>query len=534
MNKQNQDVQGFAVICDERGIINEILRDDFNIIPEYGEGKLFFSIVDSENRSKAMRFMADIKAEKVAFDYQMNIMVSETLKTFSFIGILVDDNFLIIGAGNYQEAIEFTNFLQEVNNEQANMIRQLVKEKGELKKQKEKTGEELSLNDLSELNNELINLQREMSKKNSELARLNETKNRFLGMAAHDLRSPLSVIHSYSQYLMDKTKDVLPEKYTKFLETIFSTSQFMLSLIEDLLDISKIESGKMELNLETFDLIALARKNIELNQALAEKKNIELNLELNIQKVEVNADKHKIEQVFNNLLSNAIKFSHPKTAIIVKIFTEEQQVYIHVKDKGKGIPKDKQESLFQPFSAHSTIGTEGEKGTGLGLAISKRIVEEHGGEIWVESEQNKGSTFKFNLPNASAKEKTHSSSPYNWNNKTILLIEDDEANRLFIQKVLEPTQANVISCADGEEGMQKYYEHPETNLILLDLNLPVKSGFEIIREIRNKDKKIPIIVQTAYAWSGDKQTAIVIGSSDYYTKPIDKDSFLSILKNYLN
>jgi signal transduction histidine kinase len=533
MNKPNQDIRGFAVKCDERGIIREILKDDFDIIPEKGEGKLFFSIVDNESRSKAMRFMADIQTEKVAFDYQMNIMVNEELKTFSFIGILVDNNLLIIGAGNFQEAIEFTNFLQEVNNEQANMIRQLVKEKGELQKQQQNKSE-LSLDDLSELNNELINLQREMSKKNSELARLNETKNRFLGMAAHDLRSPLSVIHSYSQYLIDKTKDLLPEKYTKFIETIYSTSQFMLSLIEDLLDVSKIESGKMALNLETFNLIELARKNLELNQALAEKKSIELNLELNTQEVEVNADKYKVEQVFNNLLSNAIKFSHPKSSVIVKIFTEEDQVYIHITDKGKGIPKDKQKTLFQAFQTQSTLGTEGEKGTGLGLAISKRIIQEHGGTIWVESTQNKGSTFKFNLPNASAKEKTHSSSPFNWHNKTILLIEDDETNRMFIEKVLEPTQAKVISCGDGNVGMEKYMEHPETDLILLDLNLPGKSGFDIIREIRNKDKKIPIIVQTAYAWSGDKQTAIVIGSSDYYTKPIDKDSFLSILKNYLN
>ncbi len=533
MNQQNQEIRGFAVKCDERGIIKEVLRDDFDITPEKGEEKLFFSIVDRENRSKAMRFMADIQTDKVAFDYQMNIMVNEGLKTFSFIGILVDNNFLIIGAGNYQEAIEFTNFLQEVNNEQANMIRHLVKEQEELKKQQEKKSE-LTLDDLSELNNELINLQREMSKKNAELARLNETKNRFLGMAAHDLRSPLSVIHSYSQYLKDKTKDLLPGKYNKFLETIYSTSQFMLSLIEDLLDVSKIESGKMELNSEPFDLINLASKNLELNQVLAEKKNIKLNLELNTQQVKVHADKHKIEQVFNNLLSNAIKFSHPGSSVTVKIFTEEQQVYIHVQDKGKGIPQDKLENLFQPFHTQSIPGTEGEKGTGLGLAISKRIIEEHGGEIWVESEQNKGSTFKFYLPGAVPKEKTHSSSLYSWDDKTILLIEDEETNRKFIEKVLEPTQANVISCADGEEGMQKYHEHPETDLILLDLNLPGKSGFDIIREIRNKDKKIPIIVQTAYAWSGDKQTAIIIGSSDYYTKPIDKNSFLSILKNYLN
>jgi signal transduction histidine kinase/CheY-like chemotaxis protein len=534
MNQKDQNVRGFAITCDEEGIIQDILRDDFDILQEQKLNNLFFTIVDRDSRSKALRFMADIQSDKVAFDYQMNVMMGEKLHTFSFIGILIENKILIIGAGDYQEAIEFTNFLQEVNNEQANMIRKLVKEKGQLKEQKQKKENELSLNDLSELNNELINLQREMSKKNSELARLNETKNRFLGMAAHDLRSPLSVIHSYSQYLMDKTKDVLPEKHIKFLETIYSTSQFMLSLIEDLLDISKIESGKMELNLEIFNLIELARKNIELNQALAEKKNIELNLDLNTKKLSVKADKHKIEQVFNNLLNNAIKFSYPGTSVNIKIIAEKDKVYIHIEDKGQGIPEGKKKTLFQPFQTQSSKGTDGERGTGLGLAISKRIIKEHGGDIWVESEQKKGSTFKFTLPNAFAEEKTHASSPYDWSDKTILLIEDDEANRLFIEKVLEPTHASVISCFDGNQGMQSYKDHPEIDLILLDLNLPGKSGFDIIREIRNENRKIPIIVQTAYAWSGDKQTAIVIGSSDYYTKPIDKDSFLSILKNYLN
>ena len=532
MSKKNQDIRGFAISCDENGIIKKTLRDDFGIIPNLEKGKLFVTLIDRENRSKAMRFLADAQAENAAFDYQMNIITEQGLQTFTFIGLFINDDFLIIGAGNQQEALDFTDYLQEVNNEQANMIRKLVKEKSQLQDDRFKD-KDLTLNGLSELNNELINLQRELSRKNAELSRMNEVKNRFLGMAAHDLRSPLAIIHSYSQFLIEKTSGMLPGKYQQFLDTIFSTSQFMLGLIEDLLDVSKIESGKMELNIERFDLIELVKNNIELNQTLAEKKNLDLHLECNPGKVYVDADKQKLEQVFNNLINNAIKFSYAGSKVSIKVNIDAQKVLIKIQDEGKGIPKDKQETLFQPFQSGSEPGTEGEKGTGLGLAIVKRIIEEHSGEIWVESEKNKGAAFSFTLPYKSAEEGNKSGVPFDWSTKTVLLIEDDESNRIFIEKVLKPTKARVISCSNGTDGMKNYQNHPEIDLILLDLKLPGKSGFDIIREVRSKDKKIPIVVQTAYAWSGDKEKAIEIGSSDYYTKPIDKDSFLSILKNYL-
>ncbi len=532
MSKEDQNIRGFAISCDENGIIKEILRDDFDIIPNEGDEKLFVTLVDRENRSKAMRFLADVQSENAAFDYQMNIMTKEHPQTFSFIGLFINNHFLIIGAGNHQEAIYFTDLLQEVNNEQANMIRKLVKEKSQLQNQKLKE-KDLTLNDLTELNNELINLQRELSRKNAELSRLNEMKNRFLGMAAHDLRSPLAIIQSYSQFLTEKTSGMLPKKYQKFLDTIYSTSQFMLGLIEDLLDVSKIESGKMELNKERFDLVELIQKNIELNQTLAEKKNIDLRLECNPGKVYVDADKHKLEQVFNNLINNAIKFSYSGSLVSIKVSFEANKALIKIQDEGKGIPEEKQQVLFQPFQTASSPGTEGEQGTGLGLAIVKRIVEEHRGEIWVESELNKGSVFYFTLPYQSKEEGKSRGATFDWSDKTILLIEDDESNRIFIEKVLKPTKANVISCSNGIDGMKNFHNTPEIDLILLDLKLPGKSGFDIIREVRNKDKKLPIIVQTAYAWTGDKEKAIEIGSSDYYTKPIDKASFLSILKNYL-
>lgn len=393
----HKQLTGFAIICDEEGFIREILRDDLQFLTPNIINTLFINLMEPGSRKKAMDFFIEVKNQGSTLNYELDIYTQQQVKSLSFLGSYVEGKILIIGASNEDDAAEFTNYLQEINNEQANLIRQLTKEKLQAEKDLEKS-HDVSLEDLSRLNNELINLQRELSKKNAELERLNEMKNRFLGMAAHDLRSPLAIIQSYTEFLEHKNADILPKKQMKFLENIRSTTQFMLSLIEELLDVSKIESGKLELNTHAFDLAELIQKNTELNRGLADKKGIQLNLHCSDEHIMIQADQHKIEQVFNNLLSNAIKFSYPNHKIDLKMQRQKNRVRVSVRDYGKGISKDQKETIFQPFNQVSEMGTEGEKGTGLGLAIAKRIIEGHHGHIWVESEPGKGSVFNFTLP----------------------------------------------------------------------------------------------------------------------------------------
>ncbi len=265
-------------------------------------------------------------------------------------------------------------------------------------KQEVDANDENLLDELTRLNNELINLQRELSKKNAELARLNELKNQFLGMAAHDLRNPLGIIMSFAEFLEEETKDKLDAEHQKFLHIIYTSAEFLLKMIEDLLDISKIESGKLTLNMEKADLIELTKRNIELNNTLAAKKDIVIQIEYSHKPVMVTIDKQKIDQVFNNLLTNAVKFSYPKSIIDVIITLEKESVLVEVKDEGTGIPAGKTETIFQPFGNTSSTGTAGEKSTGLGLTIVKKIIEGHGGRISVDSEKGKGSRFYFYLP----------------------------------------------------------------------------------------------------------------------------------------
>ena len=233
---------------------------------------------------------------------------------------------------------------------------------------------------------------------NDQLRELNSQKNEFLGMAAHDLRNPIAVIQNSSSVLSRYLSENLSEKQKEFLKKISDTSKFMLELLNSLLDISKIESGKLGLEITKNNYPDFVRKNIEFNRFFATEKGISIDSALSDDIPLVDFDKNKIEQVLNNLISNAIKYSHPNTTIRIEVLREKNFVVTKVIDQGQGIPENELPHVFKPFQKASTKPTAGEKSTGLGLAIVKKIVEGHQGVIGVESEVGKGSTFFFKLP----------------------------------------------------------------------------------------------------------------------------------------
>jgi len=244
----------------------------------------------------------------------------------------------------------------------------------------------------------ILRLQEDLLEKNSELERLNETKNQFLGMAAHDLRNPLSGIVGYGSLLSEGLVGALNDQQRNVIERILNSSRFMVKLVNDLLDVSKIEAGKLELELESVDLCDLIRECLELNQPRAREKEIEIVFDLPEDgPSELVADRNKITQVLDNLITNAIKFSNAKSKVDIGLQPSDDQVTLFVRDQGQGIVKEELDHLFKPFSRTSTKSTGGEKSTGLGLVICKKIVEGHGGQIWVESEVGKGTTFYFSL-----------------------------------------------------------------------------------------------------------------------------------------
>ncbi len=244
--------------------------------------------------------------------------------------------------------------------------------------------------------------QRQLLDRNAALESLNEQKNRLLGMAAHDMRNPLGVIMAYSDFLETEAASVLDPTQMEFVNTIKTTSEFMLNMINDLLDVSTIESGQLRLSLSPVNLSELVRHNLNLNRVLAHQKQIDLLFSSPPELPDLLLDKAKIEQVLNNLIGNAVKYSHANTKVTVEIFFDGSMVHVSVADQGQGIPQEDLTKLFKPFGKANVRTTGGEQSTGLGLAIARKIVEGHGGRMYVKSTVGEGSTFSFTLPVAPA------------------------------------------------------------------------------------------------------------------------------------
>lgn len=254
-----------------------------------------------------------------------------------------------------------------------------------------------ALTELSRLNNELANLQRALAKKNLDLERLARLQREMLGMAAHDLRSPLSVVREYAAFLQREATGAMPPQHRRILGRIERSANAMVRIIDDLLDVARAEAGELRMDRRPVDLADIVEESVDLHRPMAASKGIELRVDAE-RSDPVPIDPARIEQVLANLSSNAIHFSRPNTVIDVRLGGGPDEVFVTVTDQGPGIVADEQQRLFKPFGRTSTKKTGNEPSTGLGLAISKRIVEAHGGRIWCTSEPGQGSTFGFALP----------------------------------------------------------------------------------------------------------------------------------------
>lgn len=389
--------KGIAVLCDAQGAVRTVLRDDLGLTERIPPGTDIFRIADSSSEEKARQFLSALQQRQAAFDWEIVVPYEGALRLMHFVGGQAEGGFLIVAASTRNGLARINEDLMQINNEQMNNLRAVTKELAVAARGRADRDATL-FNELSRVNNELANLQREMTKQNIELEKLNRQKNELLGMAAHDLRNPLGVILTYSEFLESEATEALTEEQRDFVTTIKEMSEFMLRMINDLLDVTTIEAGRLRLDLRPADLVRLIRRNVALNRVLAAKKEIEVSFTPFAATLVFPFDAAKIEQVMNNLIGNAVKFSHRGTRVQIRLTYEDDIARVEVEDQGQGIPEGEMHKLFKPFGTASVRGTAGEQSTGLGLAIVRKIVEGHGGRIWVESEVGKGSTFYFTLP----------------------------------------------------------------------------------------------------------------------------------------
>ncbi|MFA7287518.1 MAG: HAMP domain-containing sensor histidine kinase [Melioribacteraceae bacterium] len=392
----NYNSDGFLLLCDLDGVIKKVYYN--SILDNMNElsGKLFVNIFNSVSIRKSLDFLVQIKKDQITFGWELEISKNSESVMVYFGGALIDNGLLIFGSLKKVNFEKIITDMMLINNEQTNIIRSLEKNQNIPGEKNRKDGS-LVFDQLSQVINELTDMQRELNKKNVELAELNNLKNQFLGMAAHDLRNPLGIIFSYSEFLEEEKDDFTPEQF-QFIKHINSLSLHMLNLVTDILDVTAIESGMVTLNYVELDILSLVSSIVMLNKAISDKKLINLRFHSDEKSILISVDKDKIDQVVTNLITNAVKYSNSNTEVLVEVIKNTTEIIISVKDQGQGIEKNELNLLFKPFQKTSTKSTGGEKSTGLGLFIAKKIIEAHRGNIKVESDFGKGSTFTISLP----------------------------------------------------------------------------------------------------------------------------------------
>lgn len=367
-----------------------------------------------------------------------------------------------------------------------------------------------------------------------------KAKTDFLSTISHEIRTPLNAVVGISHFLMNEN----PRSDQKeSLESLQFSAEHLTSLINDILDYNKLESGAIEFEYTDVNMRQLAQKIIKAHSTIAKEKNIRLSLDID-EKIHqlVLADSTRIYQIINNLINNALKFTSKgfvKLSLILLEETDKTQIIrIEVSDSGIGIPADKHDLIFERFTQAGSSTTREYGGTGLGLAIIKRILRMVDSDIYIDSEVGKGTKFWFDLgfikvltPQVDPEVQDETDSNV-LENKRILLVEDNQMNIMVAEKFLKKWKLNVEVAMNGAEGVAKV-DNNSYDLILMDLQMPVMDGYNATRLIREFDKDTPIIALTASALLKVRQDVLAAGMNDYITKPFDPQELKRKLAHYI-
>lgn len=362
-------------------------------------------------------------------------------------------------------------------------------------------------------------------------------KTAFLHNISHEIRTPMNAIIGFSSLLLETEGS--PETTRSFIETIVKSSNNLLAIISDIVEISNIEAGTIKISKSEIDLNATIKSIYDIFFLKAKEKNKSLIFKKTLPDVPVKiiTDSTKVNQVLSNLLSNAFKFTE-SGQIELGYSRKNDNIEFFVSDTGIGLSEKDQEKIFERFYQVDYSESRQYEGTGLGLSISKAFVELLGGKIWFTSEPGKGSTFYFTIPFADtfAKEKPSDRTEKMEDikiafGKKILIAEDIESNYALICFFLSEFNAETQRAANGKEAVDYYKSHPDIDLILMDIKMPVMDGYTAAKIIREINPSIPIIAQTAYA--DDRIKVLESGCNGFISKPFDRNQLLSVIKEYL-
>ncbi|PLW97305.1 MAG: hypothetical protein C0593_08985 [Marinilabiliales bacterium] len=368
-------------------------------------------------------------------------------------------------------------------------------------------------------------------------------KSAFLANMSHEIRTPMNGIMGFTNLL--KEPHLSGDDRDKFIEIIEKSGERMLNTINDIIDISRIEAGQVEVRKQEFSINRLLETLYQFFAQEAKAKNLKMNLicPLSDRDSGIKTDQNKLESILTNLIKNAIKYTEKGSVGIgysLKAINGIEYLEFFVRDTGIGILEDRIDAIFNRFEQADIEDTSVFEGSGLGLAIAKSYTELLGGKISVFSKEGSGSTFNLLIPYTSQGKGYHD--PVENQSReletkvsdlTVIVAEDDESSRLFFEEILQKMFNKIIYASTGIEAINKFIENPDTDVILMDIKMPVLNGYNATREIRKLNNNVIIIAQTAHGLSGDKEKAIEAGCDDYIAKPIKKENLLNTIHTCL-
>jgi len=364
-------------------------------------------------------------------------------------------------------------------------------------------------------------------------------KSAFLANMSHEIRTPMNGILGFAGLL--KNSKLSGEKQQEFIEIIEKSGIRMLNIINDIINISKIDSGLMVVNISAVNLNGILKFIYSFFKLEVEQKGMQLifNTNLFANNILIKTDKEKLIAVLTNLIKNAIKFTE-KGFIEFGYKKNEHFLEFFIKDTGTGILPEQKEIIFERFRQGSESLTRNYEGSGLGLSISKAYIELLGGKIWVESESGKGSVFYFTIPNnVEDEEKIVNKIIKNigegnqLRNLKILIVEDDLTSIILLSNLLEPFSKEILTTTNGHKAIEICHKNSDIDLILMDICMEEMDGYEATMQIRQFNKDVVIIAETAFALAGDKEKAINVGCTDYISKPINQELLIELIKMHI-
>jgi signal transduction histidine kinase/CheY-like chemotaxis protein len=410
-------------------------------------------------------------------------------------------------------------------------------------KEKEKRAAELIL-----ANKELVFQNEEKEKRAIELIKAKENaegsdrlKSAFLANMSHEIRTPMNGILGFIELL--KEPNLTGEEQHEYINIIATSGTRMLNIINDIISISKIESGQMEISISETNVNEQIEYIYTFFKPEAEQKQIHFSFKnsLPAEKANIKTDREKIYAILTNLIKNAIKFTNSGS---IDFGYEKRDRYLEffVKDTGLGIPQEKFGYIFERFRQGSDSLSRDYEGAGLGLSISKAFIEMLGGKIWIESILEKGSTFYFSIPYNIETQKDIFVKDFTLNegledhrrNLKILIAEDDEVSQRLLALIVKRFCKKVLTAKTGVEAVNTCLKNPDIDLIMMDIKMPEMNGFEATEHIRQFNNDVIIIAQTAYGFSGDKIKALDAGCNDFISKPVLKDGLIKLINKYFN